>query len=124
MQRNDRRHRSRGTLWQTRLPPLRSPTEGHFRPRPPVHSNRDERTMPKLKNQTKHQHRLPPPDGWTIQTNEPMVGTIPPDIWERSTNRLGQMAPPSPIYTQRLAKRDNGQIPFRTNHGTRTIRTR
>src|SRR6266436_5718055 len=33
------------------------------------------------------------------------------------------MAPPRPIHAQRLAKRGNGQIPFRTNHGTRTIRT-
>ncbi len=32
MQRNDRCHRSRRTLWETRLPPLRPPTESHFRP--------------------------------------------------------------------------------------------
>src|SRR6266446_3490443 len=34
------------------------------------------------------------------------------------------MAPTRPIYAQRLAKRSNGEVPFRTNHGTRTIRTR
>src|SRR6266403_3223522 len=66
MQRNDRRHRGRRTLWQTRLPPLRSPTEGHFQPRPPIHRYRNERTMQELKHQTKHQYRLPPPDGRTI----------------------------------------------------------
>src|SRR6266403_360302 len=33
------------------------------------------------------------------------------------------MAPTRPIHTQRLAKRSNGEVPFRTNHGTRTIRT-
>src|SRR6266403_55054 len=33
------------------------------------------------------------------------------------------MAPTRPIYTQRLAKRSNGEVPFRTNHGTRTICT-
>src|SRR6266404_8083509 len=32
------------------------------------------------------------------------------------------MAPTRPIYTQRLAKRGDWQIPLRTNHGTRTIR--
>src|SRR6266404_362676 len=34
------------------------------------------------------------------------------------------MAPISPIYTQRLAKRDDRKIPLRTDHGTRTIRSR
>src|SRR6266436_374403 len=34
------------------------------------------------------------------------------------------MAPTRPIYTQRLAKRSNREVPFRTDHGTRTIRTR
>src|SRR6266403_1743074 len=34
------------------------------------------------------------------------------------------MAPTRSIYAQRLAKRNNGEVPFRTNHGTRTIRTR
>src|SRR6266403_3275570 len=34
------------------------------------------------------------------------------------------MAPTRPIHTQRLAKRGNREVPFRTNHGTRTIRTR
>src|SRR6266446_3073088 len=34
------------------------------------------------------------------------------------------MAPTRPIYAQRLAKCNNGKVPFRTNHGTRTIRTR
>src|SRR6266478_8324536 len=34
------------------------------------------------------------------------------------------MAPTRPIYTQRMAKRSNGEIPLRTNHGTRTICTR
>src|SRR6266404_4014258 len=34
------------------------------------------------------------------------------------------MASTRPIYTQRLAKRSNGEVPFRTNHGTCTIRTR
>src|SRR6266436_4687629 len=34
------------------------------------------------------------------------------------------MAPTRPIYTQRLAKRGDRKIPLRTNHGTRTIRTR
>src|SRR6266403_3072123 len=52
-----------------------------------------------------------------------MTGTIPPNIRKWSTNRLGQMAPPSPIHAQHLAKCSNGQIPFRTNHGTRTICT-
>src|SRR6266446_10597048 len=33
------------------------------------------------------------------------------------------MAPTRPIYAQRLAKRSNGKVPFRTNHGTHTIRT-
>src|SRR6266478_8574624 len=32
------------------------------------------------------------------------------------------MAPTRPIYTQRLAKCSNGQVPFRTNHGTCTVR--
>src|SRR6266446_8216665 len=53
-----------------------------------------------------------------------MARTISPDIWKWSTNRLGQVAPPRSIYAQRLAKRSNGEIPFRTNHGTHTIRTR
>src|SRR6266404_5039675 len=53
-----------------------------------------------------------------------MARTIPPNIRKRSTNRLGQMAPSRPIYAQCLAKRSNGEIPFRTNHGTRTICTR
>src|SRR6266403_4153231 len=34
------------------------------------------------------------------------------------------MAPTHSIYTQRLAKRSNGEVPLRTNHGTRTICTR
>src|SRR6266446_9682486 len=34
------------------------------------------------------------------------------------------MAPTRPVYTQRLAKRSNGEVPLRTNHGTRTICTR
>src|SRR6266446_9910131 len=34
------------------------------------------------------------------------------------------MAPTRPIYTQRLAKCSDREIPFRTDHGTRTIRTR
>src|SRR6266436_9626117 len=34
------------------------------------------------------------------------------------------MAPTRPIHTQCLAKRSNREVPFRTNHGTRTIRTR
>src|SRR6266446_4539763 len=34
------------------------------------------------------------------------------------------MAPTRPIYAQRLAKCNNGEVPFRTNHGTRTIRAR
>src|SRR6266403_5215930 len=34
------------------------------------------------------------------------------------------MAPPCPIHAQRMAECDNGQVPLRTNHGTRTIRTR
>src|SRR6266478_5256425 len=33
------------------------------------------------------------------------------------------MAPTRPIYTQRLAKRSNREVPLRTNHGTRTICT-
>src|SRR6266404_8202610 len=33
------------------------------------------------------------------------------------------MAPTRLIYTQRLAKRDDRKVPFRTNHGTRTICT-
>src|SRR6266403_4321431 len=33
------------------------------------------------------------------------------------------MAPTRPIYTQRLAKRSNRKVPFRTNHGTRTVCT-
>src|SRR6266481_9180922 len=33
------------------------------------------------------------------------------------------MAPTRPIHTQRLAKRSNRKVPFRTDHGTRTIRT-
>src|SRR6266478_7598642 len=89
VQRNDRRHRGRRTLWQTCLPPLRPPTEGHFRPRPPVHGHRNEGTVQEFKHQTKHQHRLPPSDGRTIRTNQPMAGTIPPDIRKRSTNGLG-----------------------------------
>src|SRR6266403_2449991 len=89
MQRNNRRHRSRRTLWQTRLPPLRPPTKSHFRPRPPIHGHRNEGTVQKPKHQTKHQYRLPPTDGRTIQANQPMVGTIPPNIRKRGTNRLG-----------------------------------
>src|SRR6266404_2160341 len=53
-----------------------------------------------------------------------MARTIPPNIRKRSTNRLGQMAPSRPIYAQCLAKCSNREVPFRTNHGTRTIRTR
>src|SRR6266436_9824366 len=34
------------------------------------------------------------------------------------------MAPTCPIHTQRLAKRRDGKVPFRTNHGTRTVCTR
>src|SRR6266403_713083 len=34
------------------------------------------------------------------------------------------MAPTRPIYTQRLAKRGDRKVPLRTDHGTRTIRTR
>src|SRR6266446_4764536 len=34
------------------------------------------------------------------------------------------MAPTRPVYTQRLAKRGNREIPVRTNHGTRTVRAR
>src|SRR6266403_1608242 len=34
------------------------------------------------------------------------------------------MAPTRPIYAQRLAKRSNGEVSFRTNHGTRTVRAR
>src|SRR6266404_4577423 len=34
------------------------------------------------------------------------------------------MAPSCPIYAQRLAKRSNGEVPLRTDHGARTIRTR
>src|SRR6266478_3314202 len=34
------------------------------------------------------------------------------------------MAPTRPIHTQRLAKRSNREVPFRTDHGTRSIRTR
>src|SRR6266478_4283114 len=34
------------------------------------------------------------------------------------------MAPTRPIYAQRLAKRGDRKVPLRTNHGTRTIRTR
>src|SRR6266481_5486094 len=52
-----------------------------------------------------------------------MARTIPANIRKRSTNRLGQMAPARPIYAQRLAKRSNGEVPLRTNHGARTIRT-
>src|SRR6266478_1062375 len=33
------------------------------------------------------------------------------------------MAPARPIHTQRLAKRGDREIPLRTDHGTRTIRT-
>src|SRR6266403_2756776 len=124
MPRNDRRHRSCQTLRQTRVSPLRPPPKSHLRPRPPIHSHRDERTVQKPKHQTEHQHRLSPPDGRTIRTNQPMVGTIPPNIRKRSADRLGQMAPPSPIHTQRLAKCDNRQVPFQTNHRTRTICTR
>src|SRR6266404_6351529 len=32
------------------------------------------------------------------------------------------MAPTRPVYTQRLAKRGNREVPLRTNHGTRTVR--
>src|SRR6266404_1497137 len=53
-----------------------------------------------------------------------MARTIPPNIWKWSTDRLGQMAPPCPIHAQRMAECDNGQVPLRTNHGARTIRTR
>src|SRR6266436_1097958 len=31
------------------------------------------------------------------------------------------MAPTRPIYTQHLAKHGNRKVPFRTNHGTRTV---
>ncbi len=124
MQRNNRRHRSCRTLWQTRVPPLRPPSEGHLQPRPSIHGHHNEGTLQKPKHQTKHQHRLSPTDRWTIRTNQPMVRTIPLNIWKRSTNRLGQVAATSPIYAQCLAKRDNGQVPLRTNHGTRTICTR
>src|SRR6266478_2001986 len=34
------------------------------------------------------------------------------------------MAATRPIYTQRLAEHSNGKVPFRTNHGTRTVHTR
>src|SRR6266478_42666 len=34
------------------------------------------------------------------------------------------MAPTRPIHTQRVAKRSDREIPLRTDHGTRTIRTR
>src|SRR6266404_9676150 len=34
------------------------------------------------------------------------------------------MAPTRPVYTQRLAKRSDREVPLRTDHGTRTIRTR
>src|SRR6266481_4373631 len=34
------------------------------------------------------------------------------------------MAPTRPIYTQRLAKRGNREVPLRTDHGTCTVRTR
>src|SRR6266478_6160077 len=124
MQRNNRRHRSRQTLRQTRVSPLRTPSESHLRSQPLIHSHRNERTLQELEYQTKHQHRLPPTDRCTIQTNQPVARTIPPNIRKRSTNRLGQVATPGPIYTQRLAKRDNGQIPFQTNHGTHPICTR
>src|SRR6266436_1739722 len=123
MQGNDRRHRSCRTIRQTRLPPLWPSTESHLRPRPPIHGHRNERTVQKPKHQTKYQHRLPSPDGRPIRTNQPMVGTIPPNIRERSTNRLGQMAPTRPIHTQRLAKRSHRKVPLRTNHGARTLRT-
>src|SRR6266403_1229683 len=53
-----------------------------------------------------------------------MVRTISLNIQKRSTNRLGQVAATSPIYTQHVAKHDNGQVPFRTNHGTHAIRAR
>src|SRR6266403_475330 len=105
MQRNDRHHRSRRTLRQTCVSPLRPPPKGHLQPQPPIHSHRDEGTVQEPKHQTEYQHRLPPSDRWTIQTNQPMVGTIPADIRKRSTDRLGQMAPSRPIYAQRLAKR-------------------
>src|SRR6266403_1396171 len=89
MQRDDRCHRGCRTLWETRLPPLRPPTEGHLRPRPPIHGYCHEGTLQKPEHQTEHQHRLPPPDGRTIRTNQPMAGTIPQNIWEWGTNRLG-----------------------------------
>src|SRR6266436_3396018 len=105
MQGNDRRHRSHRTIWQTHLPPLWPSTESHLRSRSPIHSHRNERTVQKSKNQTEYQYCLPPPDGRTIRMNQPVVGTVPPNIRKRSTNRLGQMAPNRPIYAQRLAKR-------------------
>src|SRR6266478_3109522 len=123
MQRNNQRHRGRQTLRQTRISPLRTPPESHLRPRPPIHGHRDEGTLQKPEHQTEHQHHLPPTDRWTIRTNQPMAGTIPLNIRKRSTNGLGQMATPRPIYTQHLAKCDDGQIPLRANHGARTIRT-
>src|SRR6266403_271273 len=86
MQGNDRRHRSCRTLWQTRLPPLWPPTEGHLQPRPSIYGHCHEGTMQEPEHQTEHQHRLPPPDGRTIRTNQPMAGTIPQNIWERGAN--------------------------------------
>src|SRR6266403_1068802 len=89
MQRNNRCHRSRRTLRQTRVPPLWPPTESHLRPRPQIYGNCNEGTVQEPKYQTEHQHCLPPPDGRPIRTNQPVVGTIPPNIRKRSPNRLG-----------------------------------
>src|SRR6266478_4111957 len=71
MQGDDRRHRSRRTLRQTHLPPLRPPTEGHFRPRPPIYGHRNEGTVQKLnikQNISTAYH--PQTDGQSERTNQ------------------------------------------------------
>ena len=69
-----------------------NPLKNHIRQRPTIHFTLLNLTMSTTRNQPKHIHGLPPSNGRSLGTKEPMGGTIPTFRDQRLSRRLERVA--------------------------------
>src|SRR6266850_342187 len=112
VQRNHRLRRSGPTLRHSHIPTLRHSPEDNLGPRYPVYLQLLKGVILDLRDQTEHQHSLPPANGQTKQVHEPVLGTISPTILRPRPKAVEPVATACAVHKKLVAIQHDKEIPI------------
>src|SRR5579863_5009911 len=117
MQRDTRSGRDGLAIHTARPPLLRIARQSHLRSRPEDHVPILQRRVQPPGNYKEYKYGVPPPDRRTIRKDKSDPGSLPENLLQSPTGRLGALSANGTIRDQLEAFHDHQAFPIRSPHG-------